>query len=185
MQTPLAGTPACSHCLEAVGPMMSTPAVYSNGLIDFSTGAAVSGYAHGTPGVFWGQIRPSYSGASLASASLVQKGLLALPGASAFLPSVMTDAAGTLYVLFNGSGSNLFPSVYVAARRPGDPAGRMGPPKLVVAGLASPPSSWYGYYFPYGDYTAASFDPSSGVWLSSQYAQTSTTYGDYIANVRL
>ena len=184
--SPLADTPACTRCLETVGPLMSTAAVYHAGSIDFAYGVGVPNYTKGSAGIFWGQLQPSFSGAAIASAKLGTHGTLSLTGADAFLPSVMSDAAGTFYILFDGSGPKLDPSVYVAARRPTDPPGAMHSITLIKRGAGVPPTSWYTYkWFPYGDYTAASYDPSTGVWVSSQYARSSSTYGDYIANVRL
>ena len=185
--SPLADTPACKRCLETVGPLMSTPAVYQNGEIDFATGTATTDYLSGLPAVFWGSIKPRFSGTRLTSASMAQSGTIAFAnGQAAFLPSIMADPAGNLFVMFDASGRALDPSVYVAAHKATDPPGTMSAPRLLKRGTAAPPTHWYSYsWFPYGDYTAASYDPSSGVWFASQYAQSSASYGTYIVNVRL
>lgn len=184
--SPLADTPKCKKCLETVGIFMSTSGVYYRGLIYFATGTAVRGHGPATPGVFWGELRPQFSRNTLVSAALMQHGTVGFSGGQgAFLPSVMADAQGNFFLLFDGGGSKLSPSVYVAARRPSDPPGVMSSMKLLRRGSGAPPVSWEGSYFPYGDYTAASYDPNSGVWFSSQYAKSSSVYGDYIVNVHL
>jgi hypothetical protein len=184
--SPLASTPSCASCLETVGPMMATPPVYHGGRIYFAFGVGVPDYRHGRPAVFWGELQPQFSGSAMGGATLVDHGTVALAGRdAAFLPSVMDDAAGNFYLLFDGSGPALDPSVYVALHRTTDPPGRMSATALLRRGSAPPPTGWYGYkFFPYGDYTAASYDPSSGVWLSSQYAQSNAAYGSAIAHVR-
>ncbi|MBV9264149.1 MAG: hypothetical protein JO324_07480, partial [Candidatus Eremiobacteraeota bacterium] len=60
--------------------------------------------------------------------------------------------------------------------------------RRLVRGRAAPegdfPSASY-RYTAYGDFSGASFDPQTGVWLASQYGKTVAKYGTLVANVRL
>lgn len=185
--SPLADTPACHRCLDVSGIFMSTGGVYYRGAVYFAFGVGVPNYSTGIPGIFWGELRPQFSGTTLSSAALIQHGAVSFGGRrGAFLPSVMVDTYGNLFLVFDSSGPTLNPSIYVAARRSGDALGKLTSMKLVKRGAAPPPTTWFKYkFFPYGDYTAASFDPNTGVWFSSQYAESPEYYGDYIANVHL
>lgn len=184
--SPLADTPACRRCLDVSGISMWTGGVYYHGVVYFAFGVGVPNYSTGIPGVFWGELKPRFSGTTLSNASLIEQGTLAFGDRGAFLPSVMVDAGGNFFLVFDSSGPALNPSVYVAGRQPTDPPGKLTSMKLIKRGSAPPPASWIQRkFFPYGDYTAASFDPSSGVWVSSQYSASRTYYGDYVVNVRL
>jgi len=59
--------------------------------------------------------------------------------------------------------------------------------QMIVRGGGPPPvSKYYSTPFqPYGDYSAASMDPFGRVWFASEYGLTTTTYGTYIATVRI
>jgi hypothetical protein len=178
-----ADTPACNYCLEAVGPMMATPPVYSRGTIDFAFGVGVpSTQKYGVAATYWGQMRPTFSGGLLTTATLVQQGTIAFGGnQSAIFPSVMSDPRGNFYLLFDGTGPQLDPSVYVATHRIADPPGVMTSIQIVKLGRAAPPTP----YSSYGDFTAASYDPATGVWFASQYAASTANYATYVTNVRL
>ncbi len=179
--TPGADTPACEQCLEAVGPMMTSPPVYRSGVISFAYGTGVGSGSKRVAAIQWGQLEPSIVGGHLQSASLLQIGLFRFPGdQAATFPSVMTDAAGNFYMLLDSSSSTLDPSVYVAARKANDPPNQLTATLLLKAGVAPPPVT------PWGDFTAASFNGTSGVWLASQYASGGigfAQYGTIISNV--
>lgn len=183
--SPLADTPACYRCLDVSGISMWTGGVYYRGVVYLAFGVGVPNYRTGSPGVFWGELKPQFSGTALSSAQLVQHGVVAFKSRGAFLPSVMVDTDGNFFLVFDSSGPALNPSVYVAVRHSSDPPDELTSMRLVKRGAAPPPMTWIKHdFFPYGDYTAASFDPSSGVWISSQYSRSRTYYGDYMANVR-
>ena len=183
--SPLADTPSCHRCLDVSGISMWTGGVYYRGVVYFAFGVRVASHHTGAPGIFWGELKPQFTDAKLANAPLVQHGTIALGDRGAFLPAVMVDTHGNFFIVFDSSGPTLSPGVYVATRHPDDPPNTLTSMNLVKRGVAPPPTSWLGRkFFPYGDYTAASFDPSSGVWISSEYSISRIDYGDYIANVR-
>ena len=59
--------------------------------------------------------------------------------------------------------------------------------QMIARGGGPPqPSKYYQTPFtPYGDFTAASMDPFGRVWFASELGLTPTTYGTYIAYVRI
>jgi hypothetical protein len=178
---PEADTPTCLQCLEAVGPMMTSPAVYRSGLISFAYGTGAGRGVNSVAAIQWGQLAPVVVGGHLKSASLTQTGLFRFPGdQSAMFPAVMTDSAGNFYMLLDSSSSTLNPSVYIAARKKDDPPNELTATLLLKGGLSPPTvSAW-------GDFTAASFNGTSGVWFASQYAGRGlglAQYGTVISNV--
>lgn len=177
--TPNADTPKCEACLETVGPMMTTSPELRNGLVTFAFGTGVKVGATRVAGILWGQLRPGFTGGHLVSASMFQDGVLAYPhGQAAFFPAVMTDDAGDLFMVFDGSSSSLDPSVFVAARKPSDPLNQLTSTILIRKGLAAPSVKYW------GDYTAASFDDASdAVWVASEYAGV-TQFRTFIARLR-
>jgi hypothetical protein len=110
---------------------------------------------------------------------MYQDGVLAYPhGQAAFFPAVMTDHAGELFMVFDGSSSTLAPSVFVAGRKASDPLNQLTSTILIRKGLAAP-SVFY-----WGDYTAASYDAASdAVWVASEYAGVKQ-FRTFIARVR-
>ncbi|MBV9232873.1 MAG: hypothetical protein JO030_02415 [Candidatus Eremiobacteraeota bacterium] len=187
--TPAASTKACNYCLEAVGPMITNSPIFWNGNLYFAYGLGVNALKTLDPAVRWGELTPSFSGGALSGGTLAQSGTIKLPGAlGAFFPSWTTDATGNFYVLFDASGRTLNPSIYVAARRPSDPVNTMSAERRLIRGRAAPQSDYSSgsyRYTAYGDFSAASFDPQTGVWVASQYGKTVAKYGTLVANVRL
>jgi hypothetical protein len=177
--TPVANTPKCKRCLETVGPMMTTSPVYNKGLISFAFGTGVNNGSQEIAAIRWGQLAPTVTGMQLTSTRLIQSGTLEYPGdRAAFFPSVMTDYAGSFYMVFDVSSSTQSPSVYVAARRASDPFNQLTEVQLVKGGAAPPD------VFPWGDYTAGAFSGSSGpVWFASEYAGVNNEFGTEIFNV--
>jgi hypothetical protein len=107
-------------------------------------------------------------------------------GLGAFFPAWSADAAGNFYVAFDVSGPKLNPSIYAAARRSTDPGGTMSALRELERGKAPPEGDGSsGHFTAYGDFSGATFDPQSGVWVASQYGRTVSKYGTIIANVSL
>jgi len=180
---PPADTPLCIYCIEAVGPMMTTPPVYERGIVDLAFGLGTpSDQPVGVASIFWAQLQPAFSGSRLTSAKLVQDGVVGFPGdQAATFPSVMANAAGDFFLMFDSMGPALNPSMFVSARHANDPPGVMTSTLMLRGGLAPPEEG----QFVYGDYTAASADPSGGIWFASEYGRSPSVYGTYIANVHL
>ena len=177
--TPPADTPKCERCLETVGPMMTTSPEFRNGLISFAFGTGIKVGANNIAGILWGQVRPGINGGHLVSASMYQNGVLAYPhGQAAFFPAVMTDNAGDLFMVFDGSSSTLNPSVYVTGRKASDPLNQLTSTILIRKGLAAPSVIYW------GDYTAASYDDAlDAVWVASEYAGVNQ-FRTFIARLR-
>ncbi|MEW6367938.1 MAG: hypothetical protein AB1714_25180 [Acidobacteriota bacterium] len=99
-----------------------------------------------------------------------------------YYPSVMPDAAGHMYVIFNRSSANEFVSIRTTGRQAGDPAGELDPSVLLTPGKANYKVLDGAGRNRWGDYNGITLDPSATdqVWVLSEYplakAKWATTF---------
>ena len=120
-------------------------------------------------GVRWYQLNNAGSGWSIQD-----QGTYAPDTDNRWMGSAALDASGDLAVGFSVSSSTTFPSIRVAGRLAGDPAGQLAQGESsMMAGTGSqthPLSRW-------GDYSSLQVDPTDGCtyWYTNEYlVQTST-----------
>jgi N-acetylneuraminic acid mutarotase len=120
-------------------------------------------------GVRWYELTNGGSGWSLGD-----QGTYAPDSDNRWMGSAALDASGDLAVGFSVSSSSTFPSIRVAGRLAGDPAGELSQGETtVIAGGGSqthPASRW-------GDYSAMQVDPTDGCtfWFTSEYMPTTSS----------
>jgi hypothetical protein len=131
---------------------------------DFTVGGgtAVPGAA-----IRWFELRNSGSGWSL-----VQEGTQDLKdGLNRFMGSIAMDASGNIALGYAASSANDYPSIRYAARKAGDPLGKLGKEKVLKAGGGSQTESdrW-------GDYSGMVVDPVGNCqfWYTNEYYATSS-----------
>ena len=102
-----------------------------------------------------------------------------------FYPAIRTDDTGNLIVVFNGSSSSQYISVYGSVQKITDTAAPLESPVLLKSGAKA-----YTESARWGDYSGAGFDPSDGtVWLGGEYPTScgsiiKSCWGTWIANVQ-
>jgi hypothetical protein len=101
-----------------------------------------------------------------------------------FYPAVRTDSTGNLFVVFNGSSSSNYISVYGSVQKTTDTTGTLEPPTLLKSG-----SEAYTESARWGDYSGAGIDPDDTVWLGGEYPTSCgrlirSCWGTWIANVQ-
>jgi len=91
-----------------------------------------------------------------------------------WLGSIAMDEVGNMALGFSASSKNLFPSVYVTGRAPGDPAGEMFGPLVIINGSGVQQTSFHRW----GDYSSMSVDPSDDCtfWYTNEYYATSSSF---------
>lgn len=123
-------------------------------------------------GVRWYQLSNSGAGWSLAD-----QGTYAPDSDNRWMGSAALDASGDLAVGFSVSSSSTFPSIRVAGRLAGDPAGQLaqGESTMIAGGGSQthPASRW-------GDYSDLQLDPTDGCtfWYTTEYLQQ-TSFADW------
>jgi hypothetical protein len=101
-----------------------------------------------------------------------------------FYPAIRTDSTGNLFVVFNGSSSSKYISVYGDVQKTTDTADTLEPPVLLKSG-----SGAYTESARWGDYSGAGIDPSNDtVWLGGEYPTSCgflirSCWGTWIASV--
>ena len=107
--------------------------------------------------------------------SLVQQGTFASNSTYRSFPDLGVNACGDMLVGYSVMSSSTFPSIYVAGREAGDPAGQLKSETLLKAGE--------GYYTAYdssprrwGDYTGLALDPDGVTyWYLGEYSRVQAT----------
>jgi hypothetical protein len=129
----------------------------------------------------WAQI-------NLATASVVQSGVLASDGDYRFHPDLAVNACDDMAVGYTKSNSSSFPSVFYAGRQGTDPLNTLQAETQIKAGEinytsfeTSSPRRW-------GDYTGMTIDPDGTTfWYLGEYSKntgtTSGRWGTYIASM--
>ncbi|MBE2220519.1 MAG: hypothetical protein IAF02_03210 [Anaerolineae bacterium] len=112
---------------------------------------------------------------SSGSPSLVQQGTFATSSQYNSFPDLGVNACGDMLVGYTKTSSSIYPSVYVAGREAGDPAGQLKNETLVHAGEAvytaydTVPRRW-------GDYTGMALDPDGRTfWYVGEYSRNQAT----------
>ncbi|MCA9924619.1 MAG: proprotein convertase P-domain-containing protein [Anaerolineales bacterium] len=112
---------------------------------------------------------------STGSPSLIDQGTFSSSGDGRSFPAIAPNACGDLLVGYTKTNTSIYPSVYVAGREAGDPAGQLKDETLVHAGedfytaYDSVPRRW-------GDYTGMGIDPDGiTFWYVGEYSRNQAT----------
>ncbi|MBK8905884.1 MAG: DNRLRE domain-containing protein [Anaerolineaceae bacterium] len=131
--------------------------------------------------VRWAQI-------NLATASVVQAGVLSSSGTYRFHPDLAVNHCNDLSLGYTRSSSSTFPSIYYAGRQGTDPLNTLQAETQIKAGEITytsfetfPPRRW-------GDYTGMTIDPNGTTfWYLGEYSKNTGTsqgrWGTYIASM--
>jgi hypothetical protein len=176
---PLADQPSCTQCIETLDTRISGTPVYHNGLISFALETGVSNGSQVVPGIFWAQVSPVLDDSGvLTGASVLQEGYYFFTGdGAAYFGTLMTDADGNLFMVFEFSNSASFPGVAYTARRVTYSPGSFRDVGIYLrAGDANTFNSRW------GDFEATSYDGVStdNVWFSGQYSNSGGDWSTYI-----
>jgi N-acetylneuraminic acid mutarotase len=166
--------PGTSVGLDAFGDRILHRLAYRNlgGSQGLVLNHAVDVGANDHAGIRWYQLTNSGSGWSLAD-----QGTYAPDSDHRWMGSVALDASGNLAVGYSVSSSTLFPSIRVAGRLAGDPAGQLSQGENTMqAGGGSQTHSASRW----GDYSAMQVDPTDGCtfWFTNEYL-TQTSVADW------
>jgi hypothetical protein len=120
-------------------------------------------------GVRWYEIRNPGSGAAV-----YQQGTVVDPNVDHWLGSIAMDKAGDIALGFSAMSKTQLSSVYVAGRRPGDPAGAMFGPLVLASGGGVQVSSFKRW----GDYSSMTVDPKDDCtfWYTQEYYVTTGSF---------
>lgn len=137
-------------------------------------------------GAAWFEITPSLNGNRISGATIPAQGYVALANNYLMYPAIAVDTSGNTTMGFSLSGPNRYPSagyasgagfstVKVAAAGTGPDIG------FTCSAPFGPPCRW-------GDYSAASLDPTTGtMWFAAQYigppGDTNANWANRIYNV--
>jgi hypothetical protein len=113
-------------------------------------------------GVRWYEIRNPGS-----APAVFQQGTVIDPNTDFWLGSIAMDRAGDIALGFNAMSKDQFSSVYVAGRKPGDPAGKMFGPLV----LGSGGGVQFNSFKRWGDYSSMTVDPKDDCtfWYTQEY----------------
>jgi len=120
-------------------------------------------------GVRWYEIRSPG-----AAPYVYQQGTVVDPDTDYWLGSIAMDKVGDVALGFSAMSHTLFSSVYVAGRRPTDPAGQMSGPLV----LASGSGVQFNSYKRWGDYSSMTIDPKDDCtfWFTQEYYITTGSF---------
>jgi hypothetical protein len=101
-------------------------------------------------------------------------------GSSLYYPAISLDRAGNLGLIFGYSSPSIYPSVLVSTQLSTDELSSIRDPQTLRLGTANELSNRY------GDYFAASSDPSttSVIWIAGEYHLTAT-WSTFIGQMKL
>ena len=119
-------------------------------------------------GIRWYELSNSGSGWSIN-----QQGTYSPDSDNRWMGSAALDASGDVAIGFSVSSASTFPSIRVAGRLSGDPAGQLAQGETtMIAGGGSQTSG----FSRWGDYAAMQVDPTDGCtfWFTSEYMQTTS-----------
>ena len=175
---PMADQPACTHCLETFDVRITGVPVFAKGLISFALATGLNNGTQIVPGIFWGQVQPTFTGGNISGGSIFQSGYLGFAGdQAASFAALMPRKSGNLLVVLDVMSSVLAPSIDFATRKTTDTLGSFEAPKLLTQGKVSTPDTRW------GDYSATSYDgfSTNNVWLAAQYTVASGDWSTTIA----
>jgi hypothetical protein len=112
-------------------------------------------------GVRWYEIR------NPAAPFVFQQATVIDPNVNYWLGSIAMDKTGNIALGFSASSKSVFPSVFVSGRSPGDEAGAMFGPLMLVNGSGVQFNSFHRW----GDYSSMSIDPTDDCtfWYTNEY----------------
>ncbi|HEV2581256.1 MAG TPA: hypothetical protein VGT44_10440, partial [Ktedonobacteraceae bacterium] len=173
---PFADQPACTQCLETFDVRITGTPVYANGLISFALETGLNNGTQLVPGIFWGQVQPTFTSGKISGGSIAQSGYLGFAGdQAASFAAMMPRKSGNLLVVFDVMSHSLYPSIDYATRTTTDPAGTFESPLFLVTGQNSTPDTRW------GDYSATSYDGFStdNAWFAAQYTVANGDWSTY------
>lgn len=138
--------------------------------------ATVDANGAGLGGIRWWELRRSGG-----NWGLHQEGTYAPDASHRFMGSITQDARGNIGLIYNVSGTTMFPSIRITGRNSCDPPGTMTAPEVtVINGTAANSSNRY------GDYNSLSIDPADNLtfWLTGMY-NISTNWSTRMASFTL
>ncbi|MBZ5704028.1 MAG: hypothetical protein LAN63_01620 [Acidobacteriia bacterium] len=128
-----------------------------------------SGTSTALSAVRWYELRSTPPGGKF---SVFQQGTFQNKNISLWMGSIAMDKVGDIALGMSASNTSVKPTVVYTGRVPGDPAGMLESPKVVVkgTGVQSGSNRW-------GDYSSMSVDPADDCtfWYSQEYAKTNGT----------
>jgi hypothetical protein len=193
-------TPTNSYLIDTGDTRISGTPPYHKGLISFTLNTRFEdSVGHILSAIFWGQVAPALKAdGTLASASLAQQGIVQFPIGTVSVTSVyygtlMPDAAGNLFMVFDLSGDIEWPVVAYVSHRTTDPPGsfdsvtnylRPGDAQYTTPCLESSTTTVHVCHW--GDYTATSYDgtATNNVWFAGQYASADHEWSTYIGKTK-
>ena len=126
-------------------------------------------------GVRWYELTNSGSGWTVA-----QQGTYAPDSDNRWMGSANIDASGDVAIGYSVSSASTFPSIRVAGRLAGDPAGQLSQgEETLIAGTGSQTGSDSSGRGRWGDYSAMQVDPTDSCtfWYTTEYMQTTSPDG--------
>lgn len=123
-------------------------------------------------GVRWYELAPN---ATTGGLNLVQSGTFApADGSSRWMGSIAQDKFGNIAVGYSLSSKSVFPSIAIATRAPGDPAGTLGNETTLFSGSGAQLRNLNRW----GDYSSMSVDPADDCtfWYTNEYLSASGTF---------
>jgi hypothetical protein len=176
---PNADEPGCTACIETFDTGISGTPPYHNGLISYGLEEGLGNGSQIVPCVFWGQVTPALNDAgALTGASLYQEGDYCYSGdGSASFGTLMPDAIGDLFMVFEFMSSGVNPEVAYTARRVALAPGVFHDGGLILRKGDAPTfdSRW-------GDFEATSYDGSTkdDVWFAGEYSNSGGDWSTFI-----
>jgi len=174
---PNADQPGCTHCIETLDTRISGTPPYRNGLISFALETGINNGSQVVPGILWGQVAPEMNDdGTLTGAVLFQQGYHFYSGdGTASFGTLMPDADGDLFMVFEFMNSSINPEVAYTARRVAYPFGSFHDGGFILKGGNAPTSNsrW-------GDFEATSFDGATNVWFAGEYSASNGNWSTYI-----
>ena len=155
--------------------------MFANGVISFALETGLNNGTQIVPGIFWGQVQPTFTNGKISAGSIMQSGYLSFAGdQAASFAAMMPRKSGDLLVVFDVMSHTLNPSIDYATRLTTDPAGTFESPLFLVTGQNSTPDTRW------GDYSATSYDgfTSNNAWFAAQYTIASGDWSTYIAKAK-
>jgi hypothetical protein len=132
---------------------------------------------HNHAGIRWYELRKQTTGRTSGPWQIYQQGTYAPDANDRWLGSIAMDVNGNIALGFGVSGTNMFPSIHYAGRRPNDPLGTLplGEISLIDGG------GFQHTYTNFGDYSQMTIDPTDDCtfWYTGTYYPMTNTPNDW------
>jgi hypothetical protein len=127
-------------------------------------------------GIRWYELRMTTRGRTRSPWEIYQQGTYAPDADDRWLGSMAMDRMGNIALGFNVSGTEVFPSIHYAGRRPSDPLGTLPLEMSLIEGGGVQHT-----YTNFGDYSQMTIDPSDDCtfWYTGTYYPTTSTPNDW------